>query len=84
LAEAEDTDNIGGNPVWNPYHTDGNIFYTTEDNTQWKLCNGGEDITCADKYLVTSCNIADHLAYINVVMGQCAITNENPTGIFFQ
>jgi len=40
------------------------------------LCVGGEDKKCADQYSVTSCNVADHLAYIGVQMGLCAIKNE--------
>jgi len=67
---------VGINPIWHPWHIDGNVFYTTEDNTQYKLCKGGEDPTCADKYSVIQCNVADHLTYIGVLMGQCAILDE--------
>jgi len=64
------------NPIWHPYHIWNNIFYTTEDNTQWKMCSGGEDQKCADQYSVLVCNVDDHLSYIGVKMGQCAIKNQ--------
>jgi len=75
LIKSDDEENLKLNPIWHPWHISQNIFYTTEDNTQYTLCNGGEDPKCADKYSVLSCTIDDHLSYIGVKMGQCAIKN---------
>jgi len=72
---ATDAEPLTWNPFWSPYHIAQNIFYTTEDDTQYKLCNGGEDPKCADQYSPLSCTIDDHLEYIGVRMGQCAIKN---------
>jgi len=72
----ESDSNLKVNPIWHPWHIWNNIFYTTEDNTAWKLCSGGEDPKCSDQYSVLACNIDDHLTYLGVKMGQCAITTE--------
>jgi len=74
--EEKNADDVKANPIWHPWHIWNNIFYTTEDNTQWKLCSGGEDPKCADQYSILVCTVDDHLSYIGVKMGQCAIKQE--------
>jgi len=54
---------------------DNQIFYNTEDSSTYVKCVGAEDPTCSDRFNVLACNVGDHITYLNVRMGQCAIKN---------
>jgi len=64
------------NPFWHPWHIDNQVFYYTEDGFNYKSCVGGEDPTCSDRFNVLACNIDNHLAYLGVTMGLCAIKDQ--------
>jgi len=72
--DLEDSEDLKWNPFWHPWQIDNQIFYD-EFNTEYVSCVGGEDPKCSDRYNVLACNLADHITYINVTMGVCAIKN---------
>jgi len=60
---------INPDPVWAPYHIWQNVFYPTENGTNYILCKGGEDPNCSDQYNVLDTNWVDHYFYNGVVIG---------------
>jgi len=77
IDSSQEKENVDWNPIWHPWHIWQNIFYYEDGNSSaWKLCNGGEDYKCSDKYSPLSCNVNDHLVYMGVELGRCNRTSE--------
>jgi len=57
----------GGLASWPAYHVAQQAFYN-EDFTQYKICNGGEDLTCADQFPFANTSFAEHKHYLGVSM----------------
>jgi len=48
------------------WHVTPEIFYDTEDSSEYKICPDDEDTTCSDKFLAIELSIEDHLHYLGV------------------
>jgi hypothetical protein len=77
VASLSADEDLKWNPFWKPWHIDNQIFYNTENTLSYVSCVGAEDPTCSDRFNVLDCNINDHLSYLGVIMGQCAILDKN-------
>ena len=50
--------------MWGFLHVKTEVYYPTDDVTQWKVCNpDGEDPLCSNTHIV-DLNVSDHLDYL--------------------
>jgi len=54
--------------AWYAWHVTEQVFYN-EANTNYQLCNGGEDPNCSDQFNLLEGSINDHFYYAGIHMG---------------
>jgi len=52
---------------WPAYHVGPEVFYN-QDSSSYRICDGGEDIMCADQFILAQTNWAFHDQYLTVWM----------------